>query len=92
MLCDRLADGWDAITPSAIRQWIDAPGSATPLRQVPGCKIEVQEDTALGALPMLEARPAYRQDGAIRTRRVRLRSQGRARIRMVAEDGDDEPG
>ena len=52
---------------------------------MPGCKIEQQEDTAIGALLTLEARLTYRDGDATRKRWVRLLYQGRTQVRLVAE-------
>jgi hypothetical protein len=60
------------------------------LRQLPGCRIEQQEDAAIGALLTLEARLTYRQDEAVRKRWVRLLYQGRTQVRLVAEGSSEE--
>lgn len=65
-------------------------GFMAGLRQLPGCKIEDQEDTAIGGMLTLEARLTYRQDGATRKRWVRLLYQGQTQIRMVAEGSSVE--
>lgn len=65
-------------------------GFLAGLRQLQDCRIEQQEDTAIGGLVSLEARLTYRQDAAIRKRWVRLLYQGRTQIRLVAEGSSVE--
>jgi hypothetical protein len=65
-------------------------GFLAGLRQLPGCRIEQQEDTAIGGLLTLEAQLTYRQDEATRKRWVRLLYQGRTQIRLVAEGSSVE--
>jgi hypothetical protein len=60
-------------------------GFMSGLRQLPECRIEHQEDTAIGGLLTLEARLTYRQDDATRKRWVRLLYQRRAQVRLMAE-------
>jgi hypothetical protein len=60
-------------------------GFLAGLRQLPGCTIEQQEDTAIGGLLALEARLTYRHEETIRKRWVRLLYQGRVQIRLLAE-------
>jgi len=66
------------------------PGFLAGLRQLPGCRIEQQEDAAVGALLTLEARLTYRQEEAVRKRWVRLLYQGRTQVRLVAEGSSEE--
>ena len=65
-------------------------GFLAGLRQLPGCQIEQQEDTAIGPLLTLEARLTYRDGESTRKRWVRLLYQGRTQIRMVAEGSSVE--
>src|SRR3954447_25685097 len=60
-------------------------GFLAGLRQLQECKIEHQEDAAIGALLTLEARLTYQQDETVRKRWVRLLYQGQTQIRLVAE-------
>jgi hypothetical protein len=60
-------------------------GFLNGLRQLPGCQIEQQEDTAIGTLLTLEARLTYRDGEATRKRWVRLLYQGRTQVRLLAE-------
>jgi hypothetical protein len=60
-------------------------GFLNGLRQLSGCQIEQQEDTAVGALVTLEARLTYRDGDATRKRWVRLLYQGRTQIRLLAD-------
>ena len=65
-------------------------GFVSGLRQLDGCQIEQQEDTAIGALLTLEARLTYRDGDATRKRWVRLLYQGRTQIRLLAEGSSVE--
>ena len=65
-------------------------GFLNGLRQLPGCRIEQQEGTAIGPLLTLEARLTYQDGEATRKRWVRLLYQGRTQIRMVAEGSSVE--
>ena len=65
-------------------------GFLAGLRQLPGCRIEQQEDTAIGSLLTLEARLTYQDGESTRKRWVRLLYQGRTQIRMVAEGSSVE--
>lgn len=65
-------------------------GFLTGLRQLSGCQIERQEDTAIGPLVTLEARLTYVDGEATRKRWVRLLYQGRTQVRMVAEGSSVE--
>ena len=60
-------------------------GFLAGLRQLPGCRIEQQEDAAIGSLLTLEARLTYRDGEATRKRWVRLLYQGQTQIRLLAE-------
>jgi hypothetical protein len=55
------------------------------LRQLTGCQIEQQEDTAIGGLLTLEARLTYRDRDGTRKRWVRLLYQGTMQVRLLAE-------
>jgi len=65
-------------------------GFLSGLRRLPGCRIEQQEDAAVGSLLTLEARLTYRDGEMTRKRWVRLLYQGRAQLRMVAEGSSVE--
>jgi hypothetical protein len=65
-------------------------GFLSGLRQLPGCQIEQQEDTAIGALLTLEARLIYRDGDATRKRWVRLLYQGSTQIKLIAEGSSVE--
>lgn len=65
-------------------------GFLNGLRQLPGCKIEQQEDTAIGELLTLEARLTYRDGEAVRKRWVRLLYQGQTQLRLLAEGSSVE--
>jgi hypothetical protein len=65
-------------------------GFLSGLRRLPGCQIEQQEDTAIGALLTLEARLTYRDGEATRKRWVRLLYQGRTQVRLLAEGSSVE--
>ena len=65
-------------------------GFLTGLRQLSGCQIEQQEDSAIGGLLTLEARLTYQDGAATRKRWVRLLYQARTQIRMVAEGSSVE--
>jgi hypothetical protein len=65
-------------------------GFLSGLRQLAGCQIEQQEDTAIGALLTLEARLTYRDGEVTRKRWVRLLYQGRTQIRLLAEGSSVE--
>jgi hypothetical protein len=60
------------------------------IRQLPGCEIEQQEDTAIGALVTLEARLTYRDGEGTRKRWVRLLYQGTKQVRLLAEGSNAE--
>jgi hypothetical protein len=65
-------------------------GFLNGLRQLPGCQIEQQEATTIGALLTLEARLTYTDGEATRKRWVRLLYQGQTQVRLLAEGSSIE--